>query len=173
MSMDTTTDGYLSFVVFGAALVVVVGQLLIRGGRDYLKDVFPDERVASSVSKLLAVLFHLFAFGTLGVISTMRVPVTGAAQTVVTKLGVVLLILGLVFGATMLALSRIRSRRQEEVFMADLHAAQATYPPPEPTPTLVQPEPITPPPAAQPEPPRAEATTSAASVPSARPTEPR
>jgi len=111
--MDTSTEGYLAFVVLGAILVVVIGQILTRGGRIYLEEVFADSRAAGSVSTLLAVLFYLFALGILGVISSMTVPVTGVAQTVVTKLGVVLLVLGVVFGATMLALSRIRARREE------------------------------------------------------------
>ena len=112
--MDSNTDTYLVFVVLGVILVLVVGQMLNRAGRVYLEEVFPDARVANSVSKLLAVLFYLFALGLLGIISTMDVPPEGAAQVVVTKLGVVLLVLGIVFAVTMLVLSRIRSRRREE-----------------------------------------------------------
>ncbi|HEY0639450.1 MAG TPA: hypothetical protein VGD67_17525 [Pseudonocardiaceae bacterium] len=112
--MDISTEGYLMFVVLGTVLVIVVGQLLTRAGRVYLEEAFPDRRTAGSVSILLTVMFYLFALGILGVISTMDVPVTGQAQIVVTKLGVVMLVLGVVFGATMLALSRIRARREEE-----------------------------------------------------------
>lgn len=111
--MDTSTEGYLAFVVLGALLVVVIGQILTRGGKVYLEEVFADSRSAGSVSTLLSVLFYLFALGILGVISSMTVPVDGTAQTVVTKLGVVLLVLGTVFGLTMLVLSRIRARRAE------------------------------------------------------------
>ncbi len=111
--MDTSTEGYLAFVVLGTLLVVVVGQILTRGGKVYLEEVFADSRSAGSVSTLLSVLFYLFALGILGVISSMTVPVDGVAQTVVTKLGVVLLVLGTVFGLTMLVLSRIRARRAE------------------------------------------------------------
>lgn len=121
--MDTGTEGYLAFVVLGTALVVVVGLILTRSGRVYLQDVFPDRRTANSVSVLLSVLFYLFALGLLGVISTMSVPVTGTAQTVVTKLGVVLLVLGVVFGATMIALARIRARRAEDEKQEQLLAA--------------------------------------------------
>jgi preprotein translocase subunit SecG len=112
--MTNSTDTYLVFVILGVLLVVAVGQLLIRSGQVYLAEVFPDPRVAGSVSKLLAVLFYLFALGVLGIISTMDVPVEGAAQTVVTKLGVVMLVLGVVFAVTMVGLARIRARRQEE-----------------------------------------------------------
>jgi len=112
--MDNSTEAYLVFVILGIVLVGVVGQLLIRAGQVYLEEVYPDPRVANSVSKLLAVMFYLFALGVLGIISTMDVPVEGTAQTVVTRLGVVLLVLGVVFGITMFVLSRIRARRQEE-----------------------------------------------------------
>jgi hypothetical protein len=112
--MGITTEGYLAFVVLGALLVIAVGQMLIRSGEVYLEEVFPDPRVAKSVSKLLAVLFYLFALGVLGITSTVDVPVEGTAQIVVTKLGVVLLCLGIVFGITMLVLSRIRDRREEQ-----------------------------------------------------------
>jgi hypothetical protein len=112
--MDNSTSTYLIFVVFGVILVVIVGQLLVRAGRGYLEDVYSNSRSASSVTKLLTVMFYLFALGLLGIISTINVPVEGAAQTVVTKLGVVLLVLGIVFAATMGVLSRIRARRQEE-----------------------------------------------------------
>jgi uncharacterized membrane protein HdeD (DUF308 family) len=112
--MDDNTGTYLAFVVLGVVLVIIVGQMLIRSGQVYLEETFPDRRVARSVSKLLAVMFYLFALGLLGIISTFDVPVEGDAQVVVTKLGVVLLVLGIVFAGTMLALSRIRSRRREE-----------------------------------------------------------
>lgn len=112
--MDNSTEAYLMFVILGVVLVAAVGQLLVRAGRVYLEEVFPDPRVANSVSRLLTVLFYLFALGLLGIISTIDVPVSGDAQTVVTKLGVILLVLGIVFGATMLVLARIRARRQEQ-----------------------------------------------------------
>jgi hypothetical protein len=112
--MDISTEGYLAFVVLGALLVIGVGQFIVRSGQVYLEEVFRDARVASSVSKLLTVLFYLFALGLLMITSTVDMPVQGTAQIVVTKLGVVLLCLGIVFGITMLVLSRIRDRREEQ-----------------------------------------------------------
>jgi hypothetical protein len=112
--MDNSTDTYLVFVILGVLLVATVGQLLVRAGQVYLEEVFPERRVANSVSKLLAVMFYLFALGLLGIISTMDVPVEGSAQTIVTKLGVVLLVLGIVYAVAMAVLSRIRAGRQEQ-----------------------------------------------------------
>ena len=92
----------------------MVGRLLFHSGRVYLEELFDDVRLASSVNALLAVLFHLVVLGILGIISTMDVPVDGQVQTVVTKLGVVLLILGVAHGSVMLGLGRLRTSRAEQ-----------------------------------------------------------
>jgi uncharacterized membrane protein HdeD (DUF308 family) len=112
--VDSNLAGYLTFVAVGAALTVVVGRLLIRSGQVYLEEAFGDQRMATSANRLLAVLFHLVMLGVLAIISTVDVPVDGVAQAVVTKLGVVLLVLGAGHGATMLGLSRLRSRRRAQ-----------------------------------------------------------
>jgi len=112
--VDDSLAGYLTFVAFGTALTLLVGQLLIRSGQVYLEETFDDERLAASVNRLLAVLFHLIMLGVLAVISTIDVPVSGAAQTVVTKLGVVLLVLGAGHAGTMWGLGRLRTRRTEQ-----------------------------------------------------------
>jgi len=112
--MDGNLAGYLVFVALGATLTLLVGQLLVRSGQVYLEQAFDDLRLANSINRLLAVLFHLVMLGVLAIISTIEVPVQGAAQTVVTKLGVVLLVLGAGHGATMLGLSRLRTRRRAQ-----------------------------------------------------------
>lgn len=116
--MDENLASYLAFVLLGTGATVAVGQVLYRSGRGYLEEMFPDGQVAQSVNMLLAVLFHLVVLGILGIISTIDVPVDGAAQQVVTKLGVVLLVLGVAHGGAMLALARVRDRRAGQQFMA-------------------------------------------------------
>lgn len=109
------TGTYLLIVGIGLVLTLVVGQILMRSGRGFLTDVFADEEVARSTTRLLGVLFHLVALGFLALISTFDpVPVEGVAQMVVTKLGVILLVLGALHGGTLLLLSRIRTRRREQ-----------------------------------------------------------
>lgn len=110
--MDSDLAGYLVFVATGTALTLLVGQLLIRSGLVYLEEVFDDRRLASSANRLLAVLFHLVMLGVLALISTIDVPVDGTPQTVVTKLGVVLLVLGAGHGTTLVGLGRLRDRRR-------------------------------------------------------------
>ena len=112
--MDSNLAAYLVLLVTGTALTLLVGQLLIRSGQVYLEQVFDDQRLATSVNRLLAVLFHLVMLGVLALISTIDVPVDGTTQAVVTKLGVVLLVLGAGHAATLLGLSRLRDRRRAQ-----------------------------------------------------------
>jgi hypothetical protein len=59
----------------------------------------------------------------LAVISTVDVPVEGVAQAIVTKLGVVLLILGAVYGITLMVLGRIRDARRVAELDEEFNAA--------------------------------------------------
>jgi len=111
MDDNLNTNAYIAFLVIGVGLTVLVGQLLIRSGRPYLEEVFGDRKVAMSVTRLLAVLFHLLVLGVLALISVIDVPVDGTMQAMVIKLGIMLLILGAAQGGTMIVLSRLRERR--------------------------------------------------------------
>ena len=111
--MYANLPGYLTFVTLGAIFTVIVGQLLIRSGQVYLEETF-DLRLASSINRLIGGLFHLIMLGVLAIISTIEVPVHGSVQALITKLGVMLLVLGAGHGVTMLGLSRLRARRQEQ-----------------------------------------------------------
>lgn len=103
---------YVLVLVLGVVSVLLVGQVLLRTGRAILEEAF-GERVANSINQLLAVLFHLGALGVLALISTVELPVTGVTQTVVTKLGLILVILGVAHGLLVLLLTRFRTRSRE------------------------------------------------------------
>lgn len=105
---------YVVVLVLGVVSALVVGQVLLRTGRAILEEAFGERKVANSVNQLLTVLFHLGALGVLALISSVEVPVTGAVQTVVTKLGIILLILGVAHGLLILMLTRIRARSREQ-----------------------------------------------------------
>jgi len=124
--MGQSLGSYLLVLVLGLGLTLVVGQVLLRTGQDYLAEVFSNTRTARSVNRLLGLLFHLVVLGILAIISTIDVPVDGELQTVVTKLGVILLVLGAAHGATMLVLARIRARRHEQD-LADEMTAQIEF----------------------------------------------
>lgn len=123
MAVAEPTWSYVLMLVLGTALTVLVGQILIRTGEGFLDEVFEDKQTAKSINRLLAVLFHLVVLGVLALISTMEVPGEDPLQIIVTKLGVVLLVLGAAHGSTMLLLARIRSKRREQE-LADEMSAQ-------------------------------------------------
>ena len=119
MADDTST--YLMIVGIGTVLTVIVGIVLILSGRRFLEHVFDDEGVATSATWLLGVLFYLVALGFLALISTWNpIDFDGVPQMVVTKVGVVLLVLGILHGVTLLLLARIRNRSREEQFESSM-----------------------------------------------------
>ncbi|HEY2763236.1 MAG TPA: hypothetical protein VGJ13_04370 [Pseudonocardiaceae bacterium] len=111
--MNDGLGTYVVVLVLGIGSALLVGQVLLRTGQAILEEAF-EQRVANSVNRLLCVLFHLGALGVLALISTVDVPVTGAVQTVVTKFGIVLLLLGLAHGLLILMLTRLRNRSREQ-----------------------------------------------------------
>ncbi len=117
------TGTYLTIVAIGGVLTLVVGQILMRAGHGFLSDVFDDPEVATSTTRLLGVLFHLVALGFLALVSTFDpIPVQGTIQMIITKLGGVLLVLGVLHGLTLVLLSRIRSRRRAQGIEATMTA---------------------------------------------------
>lgn len=117
---------YVLVLLIGLVLTLIVGQILMRAGQEFLAEVFPDRGTARSVNRLLVVLFHLVVLGILAIISTVDVPGEDLLQTVVTKVGIVLLVLGAAHGGTMLVLARIRAKRREQD-LADEMSAQLEY----------------------------------------------
>ena len=115
------TGAYLMLVVVGVLITVGVGQILLRSGQPFLEDVFRNNESAHSINRLLVVLFHLLTLGVLGMISIIPVPSdAGPAQTIVFKLGVVLLLVGIAYGISMLVLLRIRERRRQQAMSAEI-----------------------------------------------------
>lgn len=144
---------YITILVIAIGLTVVIGRLLVVVGEPYLYEVFQDRKVTRSVNRLLSVLFHLITLGVLAIISAIDIRLDTQLQTVVVKLGVVLLVLGVAFGVSMLVLIRIRQRRQADQISAEVShrlaeqgaspgdAAPADGPrptPPQPTPPAQQ-----------------------------------
>ncbi|MGH3979797.1 MAG: hypothetical protein ACRDRZ_12485 [Pseudonocardiaceae bacterium] len=119
----TGADGtYVLVLILGIALTVTVGQILLRTGQGFLDEVFDEPKTARSVNRLLGMLFHLVVLGVLALISNIDVPLESPLQTVVTKLGIVLLVLGAAHGGTMLALARIRAKRREQLLEEEMNA---------------------------------------------------
>lgn len=116
----------VAVLLIGTLLTLVVGQVLLRTGRGYLDEEFQDRRggrqTAESVSRLVVVLFHLIVLGVLALISTVDFSAGGQLQTVVAKIGVVLLVLGVGYGVAVFGLSRVRTRRHDQDLEAEISA---------------------------------------------------
>ena len=108
------TGGYIALILIGVVITLGVGQILFRSGEPFLEEVFQNNETARSLNRLLGVLFHLLTLGVLAMISIVDVPQgDGPVQTIVFKIGVVLLIVGIAYGISMLVLLRIRERRRQ------------------------------------------------------------
>jgi hypothetical protein len=124
---STMTDPvsiYLAVLFIGVGLTLVVGQILTRSVRPFLQDVFPKPETASSVTRLVVVLFHLIVLGVIALVATINITLSHPIQTIVVKLGLVLLVLGAAHGGTLLALTRLRARRRLQMLL-DEKSAQA------------------------------------------------
>lgn len=120
------TGTYLVLVVIGVVITIAVGQILLRSGQPFLEDVFQHKETAHSINRLLVVMFHLLTLGVLGMISIVPVDAGGTTQTVVFKIGVVLLIVGIAYGVSMLVLLRVRERRRQAAVSAAIDEKLAT-----------------------------------------------
>lgn len=122
--MDGGVGGYVLVLAFGAAITLVVAQVLIRAGEGFLDDVFDEEKPARSLSQLLSVLFLLVALGLVALVSTKDVDARSLAEVVIMKLGMVLLIEGAILAVTLGVMARIRGQRRAQMVAA--RAQQAT-----------------------------------------------
>lgn len=122
-TMDDPLNIYLTVLFIGVALTVVVGQILIRSGRPLLADAFRRPETASSVTRLVVVLFHLIVLGIIALIASIDVTLGHPVQTIVVRIGLVLLVLGVAYAGTLLMLTRLRARRREQLLIDEHNAA--------------------------------------------------
>ena len=95
--MDLRLVDYFVYLAASACLTVWVGGTLYRNGRVFLVSVFKEARLADSVNHLLVVGFYLVNLGAAAIlINAGGAPATFAdmIQETVTRIGVVLLVLG-------------------------------------------------------------------------------
>jgi uncharacterized membrane protein len=108
------TAEYITLLVLSIVITIAVGRVLVMSGQPFLQEVFQDERVTTSVNRLLSVLFHLITIGVLTIISVWSFDVGTQLQNMVVKLGIVLIVLGIAYGVSMLVLIRVRERRRAD-----------------------------------------------------------
>lgn len=120
----TEINTYFVVLFIGVVLTVVVGQILVRSARPFLQDVFQRPESAASVTRLLVVLFHLVVLGVIALVATIDITLDHPFQTIVVRVGLVLLVLGAAHAGTLLILARLRERRRIQLSLEE-QAAEA------------------------------------------------
>jgi hypothetical protein len=109
--MDLRLTDYALYLISSVLLTVWVGNSLFRNGRPFLVSVFQEQGLADSVNRLLVVGFYLVNFGAAALlINAGGAPASfgDMIQETVTRIGVVLLVLGAMHFFNMLVFHMIR-----------------------------------------------------------------
>ncbi|MGW0966935.1 hypothetical protein [Streptomyces sp. NPDC002516] len=112
--MDLTVVAYVIYLLVSIALTVWVARTLSHNGRIFLSDVLHgNEKLADAVNHLLVVGFYLVNLGFVALYLHQSEEISNAREifeALSTKLGVVLLVLGVMHLGNVYALNRIRRR---------------------------------------------------------------
>lgn len=112
--MDLTVVSYVVYLLVSVALTVWVARTLSRNGRIFLSDVLRgNEKLADAVNHLLVVGFYLVNLGFVALYLSSDEPVASVRdvfEALSTKLGVVLLVLGVLHLGNVWVLNKIRRR---------------------------------------------------------------
>lgn len=109
--MDLRLIDYVIYLVASVMVTVWVGNTLFRNGRPFLVSVFQEQGLADSVNTLLVVGFYLINLGAAALlINAGGTPgsVGDMIQETVTRIGVVLLVLGAMHFFNLLIFHTIR-----------------------------------------------------------------
>ncbi|MFJ5776803.1 hypothetical protein [Streptomyces sp. NPDC093094] len=116
--MDRAVVTYTIYLAISIALTVWVARTLSRNGRVFLADVLRgNEELADAVNRLLVVGFYLVNLGLVALFTTPSGDVStdaGMFENLSAKLGVVLLVLGMMHLGNVYLLNRIRRRSRME-----------------------------------------------------------
>ena len=108
---------YVTYAALAVGLTVYLARTLFRTGTVFLEDVFHDKRMADSVNRLLVIGFYMLNLGY--ALMTLRAYEAGtpvaAIETLASKLGTLLLTLGVVHFGNLYLFHRIRRRAQVAV----------------------------------------------------------
>ncbi|MEU9999420.1 hypothetical protein [Streptomyces sp. NPDC050848] len=112
--MDLTVVAYIVYLLISVALTIWVARTLSRNGRIFLSDVLHgNEKLADAVNHLLVVGFYLVNFGFVALYLSQDEAVMDARalfEALSVKLGVVLLVLGVMHLGNVYVLNKIRRR---------------------------------------------------------------
>ncbi|MFI8827497.1 hypothetical protein [Streptomyces sp. NPDC053431] len=112
--MDLTVVAYVAYLLISVGLTVWVARTLSRNGKVFLADVLQgNEKLADAVNHLLVVGFYLVNFGFVALYLSQDDAVLDARrlfEALSVKLGVVLLVLGVMHLGNVYVLNKIRRR---------------------------------------------------------------
>jgi len=112
--MDLTVVAYIIYLLVSVILTVWVARTLSRNGRIFLEDVLHgNEKLADAVNHLLVVGFYLVNLGFVALYLNSDSTIDNARgifEALSTKLGVVLLVLGVMHLGNVFVLNKIRRR---------------------------------------------------------------
>ncbi|MEU2154877.1 hypothetical protein ABZ532_07615 [Streptomyces sp. NPDC019396] len=116
--MDLTVLAYAVYLLISVALTIWVARTLSRNGRIFLADVLKgNDKLADAVNHLLVVGFYLVNLGFVALYLNQDSTVTtarGVFEALSVKLGVVLLVLGVMHLGNVYVLNKIRRRGMME-----------------------------------------------------------
>jgi hypothetical protein len=117
---------YLVYLAVSIGLTIWVATTLSRNGLVFLQDVFADDRLAKAINQLLVMGFYLLNLGFVAVAmrSSSQIPdASKAMETLSMKVGLVLLVLGVLHFFNVFFLGRYRRSRMRQ------HQTQPPLPP--------------------------------------------
>ncbi|MEU0085608.1 hypothetical protein [Streptomyces sp. NPDC006274] len=116
--MDLTVVAYVAYLLISVGLTAWVARTLSKNGRIFLADVLKgDEKLADAVNHLLVVGFYLVNLGFIALYLRSADEITetrGLFEALSVKIGVVLLVLGVMHLGNVYVLNKIRRRRVME-----------------------------------------------------------
>ncbi|MBA3426047.1 MAG: hypothetical protein ACR2HO_08025 [Rubrobacteraceae bacterium] len=127
--MDPVVLTYVAYLVISVALTVWVARVLSSNGRAFLVDVFAgDGDLADSVNRLLVVGFYLINLGYVSLalkIGGDVMTLQGTFEVLSRKVGLVLLVLGVMHLFNLLIFSRVRRSASKSRAAKTANAANA------------------------------------------------
>src|SRR6478736_2083744 len=134
--MDWTVGTYVVYLLITIPLTIWVATALSHNGQVFLEDVFTgNEALAHAVNRLLVVGFYLLNVGFVMLFLRVTEPVydlRGLFETLSVKVGVVLLVLGVVHFLNVWVFNAIRRRTRLEKSSVPPVAPQGFYGPAQP-----------------------------------------
>ena len=131
-----TVATYLAYLLIAVPLTVWVAGTLSRNGRVFLEDVFDgNDHLADAVNKLLVVGFYLLNLGFVALYLRVSDPVFTVRELIEVlsvKIGIVMLVLGVIHFFNVYVFNAIRRRSRMESLRAAPVPPQGYLPPPPP-----------------------------------------